>query len=101
MNITPIYNHIIFEFIDKLNLDRQFTETTASGIHVVGDHNSSANAPRWARIIATGPDVEPDLLQGHCEILIDNLRWTEGVLYAGKKYWRTDDNQVLAYRTAE
>lgn len=102
MKIKAVKNHIIFEFLDGLNSSRQFTQTTSSGIHVVGHFDTSASEPRWARILAAGPDVDADLLAGEaCEILIDNLKWTEGVEYEGKKYWRTDDKQVLAYRYAE
>ena len=98
MKIKAIKNHIIFEFLDGLNSNRQFTQTTESGLHVVGHFDNSAKEPRWGKILATGPDVDADLLVDGCEVLIDNLKWTEGVEFEGKKYWRTDDNQVLAYR---
>lgn len=102
MNIKAVKNHIIFEFLDGLNSSRQFTQTTASGIQIVGHFDNSAKEPRWGRILAAGPDVDQDLLAGEgCEILIDALRWTEGVEHEGKKYWRTDDSQVLAFRYAE
>jgi co-chaperonin GroES (HSP10) len=101
MKIKAIRNHIIFEFLDGLNSQNQFTQTTESGIHVAGHFDASAKEPRWARILAVGPDVDDDLRAPNCEILIENLRWTEGVVYQGKKYWRTDENQVLACRYPE
>lgn len=102
MKLTAIRNHIIFEFLDKLDSHNQFTQTTATGIHIVGHFDNSAKEPRWGRVLVTGPEVAPELLEcAECEILIDALRWTEGVEFEGKKYWRTDDTQVLAYRYPE
>lgn len=98
MKLTAIRNHIIFEFLDKLDSQNQFTQTTETGIHIVGHFDNSAKEPRWAKVLVCGPTVADELKQQGCEILIENLRWTEGVEYEGKKYWRTDDNQVLAYR---
>ena len=101
MNITAIRNHIIFQFLDNIDNKGQFTQTTASGIFVAGHHESSAKEPRWAKVLSCGPDVCSELTQPGCEILIENLRWTEGVVVAGRKVWRTDDSQVLAYRFPE
>ena len=98
MKLTAIRNHIIFEFIDKIDSNNQFTQTTETGIHIVGHFDSSAKEPRWARVVSTGPTVDEDLCNPGCEVLIENLKWTEGALFEGKKYWRTDDKQVLAYR---
>lgn len=101
MKLNPIRNHIIFEFLDKLDSQNQFTQTTETGIHIVGHFDNSAKEPRWAKVLALGPNVSDELRQPGCEILIENLRWTEGVEFEGKKYWRTDDKQVLAYRYPE
>lgn len=101
MTLTAIRNHILFEFLDSVDAQGQFTETTQAGIHLVGHHDNSAKQPRWARVLVTGPDVYTDLKRPGCEILIDALRWTEGVVFEGKKYWKTDDGQVLAYRFLE
>ena len=98
MKLSAIRNHIIFEFLDKLDSSNQFTETTDAGLHIVGHFESSAKQPRWARVLTVGPDVDLDLANEGCEVLIENLKWTEGVVLEGKKVWRTDDKQVLAYR---
>lgn len=101
MKLTAIRNHILFEFLDRVDANGQFTQTTSVGIHLIGGHETSAKDPRWARVLITGPQVYEDLKQPNVEILIDALRWTEGVVFDGKKYWKTDDKQVLAYRFAE
>lgn len=98
MTVAAIRNHIIFEFLDNIDSRNQFTETTGAGIHVVGHFDDSAKNARWAKVLATGPHVDEQLCGPNCEILIENLKWTEGVNYNGKKYWRTDDRQVLAFR---
>lgn len=97
MKLTAIHNHIIFEFVDATSKG-QFTEKTEAGIQLLGHFDNSSKEPRWARVLVTGPDVDSELCTPGCEILIDNLRWTEGVELDGKKYWRTDDKQVLAFR---
>lgn len=98
MKLTAIRNHILFEFLDKLDKNGQFTQTTSFGLHLMGDHSDSANSSRWAKVLATGPDVATELTRPNCEVLIENLRWTEGVVFEGKTYWKTDDKQILAYR---
>lgn len=98
MKLTAISNHILFEFLDALNTEAQFVETTAGGLLLAADFDESAKHPRWARVVSTGPVTTSELTSAGCEILIENLRWTEGVMFQGKKLWRTDDTQVLAYR---
>lgn len=98
MKLRAIRNHIIFEFLDGLDSKNQFTQTTESGIQIAGHFDASAKEPRWAKVLAVGPEVSEELTEAGCEVLIDNLRWTEGVVFEGQKFWRTDDKQVLAYR---
>jgi hypothetical protein len=98
MKLSAIRNHIIFEFLDKLDSQGQFTQTSDAGLHIVGHFESSAQQPRWARVLTVGPQTDEVLADAGCEVLIDNLKWTEGVVLEGKKVWRTDDKHVLAYR---
>lgn len=92
--MKAILNHIIFEFVDGLDSQHNFTQTTASGIHIVGHHDSSAKDPRWAKVLHVGPDVDAAIKIGST-ILIEPLRWTEGVKHGKKTVWKTDDTQVL------
>jgi hypothetical protein len=99
MSIRAIHNHIIFKFIDKTNLKGMFEESkTASGIILQSSFDESAKQPRWARIVAAGPQCSDVIKQDNIEILIDNLKWTNGVKYNGEFVWRTDESQLLGYR---
>lgn len=100
--ITAIYNHIVFQFIDRVNSNGVFEESaSAGGILMVSDHDKSARQARWARIISLGPDCTDVLRKPGCEILIEALRWSPGVKYQNDFYWRTDETQLLGYRYPE
>lgn len=99
MNIKAIHNHILFQFLDKVNVSGVFEETVSTGgIVLPSDKHESAKAPRWAKIISLGPECSDVLRQEGCEILIDALRWSPGVKYQGESIWRTDEDQLLGYR---
>lgn len=102
MNIKAIHNHILFQFLDRVNYQGQFEEQQSlGGILILSDHDKSAKSPRWAKIISLGPDCSDVFRKEGCEILIENLRWTPGVKYQGENLWRTDEDQILAYRYPE
>lgn len=95
--VEAIKNHIIFQFTEAVNGQGMFSEETASGIYLGAGHETSAASSRWAKIVTFGPEVTPELQQVGKKILIENLKWTEGVKFKGETYWRTDDQNVLAY----
>lgn len=101
-NIKAIYNHIVFQFLDRVNTRGIFEESSMAGsIIMIGDHDKSAKQPRWAKIISLGPDCSDVLRHEGCEILIDALRWSPGIKYNDEFLWRTDENQLLGYRYPE
>jgi co-chaperonin GroES (HSP10) len=99
MKIKALYNQILFQFIDKVNSIGQFEEQKSDGgIIIMGDHDKSAKTSRWATIVSLGPDCGTELRVPGCRILIENLRWTNGVKYEGEMIWKTDETQILAYK---
>jgi hypothetical protein len=98
MNIKAIHNHIIFTFIDNVNSDGQFEEITSGGLVLLGHFDNSAKTSRWANIISLGPDCSTYLKKKGCQILIENLKWTSGIMFEDQMVWRTDESKVLAYR---
>ena len=101
-HITAIYNHIVFQFIDRVNTKGMFEEaSTSGGILLIADHQKSANQARWAKIISLGPDCSNVLREEGCEILIEALRWSPGIKYNDEFLWRTDESQLLGYRYPE
>jgi hypothetical protein len=99
MKIRAIYNQILFQFIDRVNNKGQFEEAKSNGgIIIIGGFDDSAKQARWARVVSLGPDCSDVLRAPGVEILIENLKWTEGVSLEGQKLWKTDETQLLAYR---
>lgn len=97
MQIKPIRNHVIFQFVDKVNNKAQFEPSkTEAGIILSSSFDDSAKIPRWANVIAVGPlckKVKPGQ-----QILLPALRWTTAVKFNNENIWRTDEEQVVATR---
>lgn len=93
---SAIKNHVVFKFNDKVDHDGKFIEHHDT-IHIIsGDFNQSAQRPRWATVIAAGPEADADVSTPGSQILIENLKWTMGFKIDGEMFWRTDDTQILA-----
>jgi hypothetical protein len=102
MIIEAIQNHIVFEFIDQVTNSGVFEgNKTDQVIELLDSVDNSASQARWARIVSLGPDCSSELREPDCEILIENLKWTAGVVFSGRRVWRTDDTYVLAYRVPD
>jgi co-chaperonin GroES (HSP10) len=102
MEIRALHNQILFQFVDRVNTIGQFEEQkTEGGILILGDHDKSAKISRWATIVSLGPDCSDELRVPGCKILIENLRWTNGVKYEGQMIWKTDETQLLGYSYPE
>lgn len=101
MSLVPTRNNIIFQFVESVNTKGQFEETKSTGgIVILGDFDKSAKTSRWARIVRAGHECSEYIKQEGIEILIENLRWTEGIEHNGETFWKTDETQILAYRQA-
>lgn len=97
MNLKPIKNTILFQFNDPVNTKGQFeAAATESGILLQGSFDDSAKTPRWATVIAVGPDCK--YIQIGQEILLPALRWTPVIKHNGSNYWKTDEKEVVAKR---
>jgi len=101
MQIKPIKNHIVFQFLDAVDSKGQFVRTTKSGIILGSHYDDSAKSARWANVIAVGPQVCEELRVEGCQILVAPLKWTSFFLFNDQKHWRTDENEVLMYRYPE
>jgi co-chaperonin GroES (HSP10) len=94
--IRALHNHIIFEFEDPVTAKGEFEETQhKSGIYLKGGFEKSAKSPRWATILNVGPDCDHVCVGDR--ILIPALRWTEGIKFQDRRYWKTDESQIVGY----
>lgn len=102
MKIRALHNHIIFQFLDKIDARGRFIHETQSGFLIQGPReDDSAKSPRWAKVVCLGPDCTEDLRVANCEILIEPLQWTLGAKFEGQTYWKTDESKILATRVLE
>lgn len=99
--LRAIREHIIFQFIGveivrRSNMQNrtQFQETTDWGFQHTS-FDESLNIPRWANVLAVGPEVSEEIKPGMV-VLVDALKWTPGLEMDGQTYWRTDEQHILA-----
>lgn len=99
MNLTPIKNNIVFEFIDRVNAKGEFEkEKSESGLVLTSSFDDSAKEPRWINVVAVGPDCTS--IRPGQQALLPNLRWTSGFKFGGVRMWKSDETQVVALRDA-
>jgi len=93
MKAVPLRNNIIFVFLDDIRGGR-FHDLSAGGIILGGTDDATTKQPRWGRVIAVGPKVDSDITIG-CNILVEALMWTDGIVHDGVKLWQTNDTKVI------
>jgi co-chaperonin GroES (HSP10) len=93
MNITPLNDSVIFEFLDTISAG-MFATKTRSGI-ILGSKNPEENAqtPRWGKVHAVGPDVI-DVSVGNF-VLIAPLRWTTSFKLDGIELSKTVEKEIM------
>ena len=100
-HIKAIRNHVIFQFEDEIvrksdhgKSRSQFAEKTDWGFEI-SSYDEGTKTPRWGIVVSVGNEVVPDVQVGS-RILIEPLQWTEAIELEGDKYWRTDDQKIMA-----
>lgn len=96
MKINPLRKNFLFQFHDRVNNAGQFDETPINGFVVRSTIDSSAKTPRWCTVRAVGEDVS-DFGVGQT-VLLPALRWTVGAAVGTEKMWKSDQNEVVAYK---
>ena len=98
--LRVFHNDVMFQFEDESTWladgkvkARGFKEKTDWGFVFTNSKDSASN-PRWGIVVTIGPDVDEDIFIGK-RVLIENLKWTEGVDFEGHKYWKTTDEFIL------
>lgn len=94
MNIKPLGNNIIFQFLDSTT-GKKGAFVEKHSFLIIPQAVNSQKVHRWGKVIAVGPKVD-GVVPGDF-ILIEALMWMEGVkLNAEERVWKTDDSKVLA-----
>ena len=95
-NLAVASIEILFVFEDHASeISGMFSEQVGS-IVVNANVDMSTNTPRWAIVKQIGPQVrDPGLIPGS-RILIESLRWTHAIDCQAKRFWKTNEESVLA-----
>jgi len=92
--VRPLHNRIIFAFLDQVS-NGMFEDHTVSGIYLGGIKDLTSKSPRWGVVLTIGPEIkDPEIVPGAL-IMIDALRWTDGVVYNDVKIWMTTEKDVV------
>lgn len=100
MKLRPLGNNILFAFLDDHSAVN-FIPRTKSGIIQLTDKNyDEAKTPKWAVVLAAGPDVCQEILD-HKYILVSPMRYTPGFDFEGTRVWKTAEPEVMAVTNDE
>lgn len=93
MNIAPLRNNIVFQFLDETSGSKgKFQDRkTLSGI-IIPVLDSAQKSPRWGVATAVGPDSEVQVGEF---IFIEALMWSYGFTFEDEKFWKTDDSKIM------
>ena len=95
-SIIATGSNIIFEFEDKVTVDGLFNENTetSSLIYIPPTPSESGNKNRWVKVKAVGPDVT--VANVGDRVLVSQGMWTVKFLVDGKRYWKSEQQYVIA-----
>ncbi len=98
-NIELKGDYIAFKFREHVNAAGMFDEV-GSGVILLANntsHQKSANDPRTATVIKTGPDVKDPAIVPGAQILIAPLRWSLSIPVEGtdEKFNVTKESELM------
>lgn len=91
--IETLGNNILFQFVEDVTNTR-FINSNTLGIIIAPSDGNQANVPRWGRVTHLGPDVVDVKIDDY--ILVEAGMWTTGFFVDEVRYWKTDEDKVLA-----
>lgn len=95
--LRALRNGIVFQFEELTTSNKgQFKETTKSGIYLGSNFDESAKKARWCIVTSVGDEVLDEGIIVGARILVEALQWTKGFVIEGAKFWKTDEDNVLA-----
>lgn len=92
MKIRAVRKNIIFKFTDE-TLSTKFVNSSHAGILIAPSDNNQ-NTARWGQVVCVGEQVSDVAAEDF--ILIEKGKWTSSFTVDGKRFWKTDEDQVLA-----
>lgn len=90
--IKPLGKRIVFKFNESVR-NGMFSDSTQSGIYLGARADHSAHKPRFGIVEFIGDEVTS--VRPGDTVLIDALRWSEGITYNDTKHWLTTEDELL------
>lgn len=90
-------DNILFVFEDELAIAqgvKQFREKTNWGFDLLSSFDRSVKSAKWGIVISVGPLVSSSVTEG-MRILIEPLKWTDGMKFEGNIFWATKEANIL------
>lgn len=94
MALRPLGKSFLFEFTNETSGGRFIERNSGSIILTNQDILNQGTVARWGKVIAIGDDVVEFDVGDY--VLIEALKWTTVVEFEGRKYWKSDEEKVLA-----
>ena len=92
--LKAINDRIIFKFVQDTT-GNMFHEKTKSGFIIIEKADKQLKTARWCQVYKIGKEVSEEIYPG-LYILVENLMWTQHLLFEGEKFWTTTEEKVLA-----
>lgn len=92
MIIEAVRNYVIFTFVEEIYGER-FVNNSGGAIILMSDDKAQTTFPRWGKVTNVGPDVTDVKIDEF--ILIEPGKWTSNLFVDGKRFWKTDEDQIL------
>lgn len=89
--VNVLEDGIIFKFVEDIE-KKGFKEKTDWGFQMT-EMTANFERPRWAKALRIGPTVK--YVKEDDYILIENLQWTNALVYGDDKFWKTNESKVL------
>lgn len=97
--LRPLGNAFLFQFCSE-SAKGQFIEKNSGAIILTHqDLEHQGKYARWGKVISAGEEVT-DFKVGDL-VLIESLKWTIGFDYQDSRYWKSDEEKVIAIANDE
>lgn len=94
-DIKATTTNIVFQFTDTVTATGLFNENSDSKlIYIPPTPGESSNKDRWAIVVAAGPEVT--VCQPGSRVMIKQGMWTPGFTVNGRKFWKSEQQYVIA-----
>lgn len=94
MALRPLHNAFLFQFLNETTSGQFLNKNKGRIIIATPELDTQGTLARWVRVVAVGDRVK-DFKVGDV-VLVAPGKWTIGFKHEDQKFWKSDDEWVLA-----